>query len=144
MGFKIPGHQKGVSEVLRVICNPNMKGFLMIGVIDRDKKMPPSIDSFEQINQSGSMYLLRSKTNIRHFLITHPCLENWLYEEEANAVQINPSDFGFGSKSYFKEVAKSEGVHKNQKFKDFLNALKQKNAPGVTSLSEWFTELSEK
>jgi hypothetical protein len=138
LGFKKPGHQQGVFNVIKAF--EKFPGLLIIGVIDRDKKQPSKIVEFEELKKFEDLIMIRHKTQKQHYLLTHPTLENWLYEKEAKLCKIDPAQFGFKSKSYFHEVAKSKDALTNKDLHRFFNTLKQKSKT-LQTLQEWLEEL---
>ncbi len=138
LGFKKPGHQQGVHNVMNAF--KNYPSTLIIGVIDRDKRQPSKIVEFEEAKSFQSIVLLRHKTQRQHIIITHPNLDDWLYIHESKVTGVNPIDFGFNSRNYFHEVAKSKEVLKNKDFRNFINAIKQKSKT-LQILQNWLEEL---
>ncbi len=138
LGFKKPGHQQGMFNVIKAF--EKYPGVQIIGVIDRDKKQPALIQRLVEIKGYSDIILLQHPIQRVHSLITHPNLEDWLYEKESKLNGIDPAQFGFKSKSYFHEVAKSKDALKNQDLRRFFNALKQKSAT-LQTLKSWLEEL---
>jgi len=60
--------------------------------------------------------------------------------DNAHEVGVDPADFGFRTKKFFRETSKSQFAQENLRLKQFLNTLKQKNAPGFVQLKTWICE----
>jgi hypothetical protein len=138
LGFKKTGHQQGVNNVINAFAI--RQGLFMVGIIDRDKRQPSKMLEFEEVKRFEALVLLRHKVQRQHYLISHPNLEDWLYEKEAKTNNVEPAQYGFKSKSYFHEVAKSKDALKNNDLRSFFNALKQKS-PTLQTLQSWLEEL---
>lgn len=138
LGFKKPGHQQGVSNLMKAFeKNP---GLLIIGVIDKDKRQPSQMDDFEAVESHKNIVKLRHKINKQHYLILHPNLEVWLYKTEAQIAGVNPADFKFKSSGYFREVAKSKDAFSNPDLRNFFYKIGQKST-ALQKMKEWLEEL---
>lgn len=136
LGFKRPDHQLGIGKVIGMF-DKNLKNRAAVGIIDDDKIKPKELDHFED---SESAFKIKRLTNDKHsILVICPAFEDWIFEN-AKAVNIDPSQYGFRSKKFFKEACKTQSANENQHLIQFLNTLKQKNAPGFTQLKTWICE----
>jgi hypothetical protein len=89
---------------------------------------------------------VEDKNNIKKFirenhtiLIISPAFEGWIFSN-AEIKDIYPSDHGFKDVKYFGKICKSVNAGANHKLKQFLNTLKQKQAPGFTQLKTWICQ----
>jgi hypothetical protein len=138
IGFRNPDHQRGIPEVIRSLeKQPNLIG---VGLVDRDKKQPPKMNLFLDLRSFNELKLLNHCSNKRHFLITHPPLEYWLYEIEAKNTNIDPAKYGFSSRAYFQEFTKTKEARFDANLRNFFNALKQKSKT-LQTLQAWLEEL---
>lgn len=136
LGFKRPNHQLGIGKVIGMF-DKNLKNRAAVGIIDDDKVKPKELDHFED---SESAFKIKRLIKDKHsILVISPAFEDWIFEN-AKAVNIDPSQYGFRTKKFFKEVCKKQDADENIQLKQFLNTLKQKNAPGFTQLKTWICE----
>jgi len=133
LGFKRPSHQLGIGKVIGMF-DKNFKNKFAVGIIDDDKVKPKDLDSFEisEIN-CNIKRLSKGKHSI---LIISPAFEDWIFEN-AQEAGVDPTVFGFQTRKFFRETCKRQDADKNQKLKQFLNTLKQKQAPGFAQLKSW-------
>ena len=142
LGFERPNHQLGIGSVL-AIFEKQFKNRRAIGVIDDDKMKPNRFDLFEVVeNKLGIKKLTKPETQ-HVILVISPAFEDWIFEK-AKAVSVDPTKYGFRNAKYFRHQCKSVNVRDNQSVKQFLNTLKQKNAPGFVQLKSWMEESSKK
>ncbi len=95
------------------------------------------MSEFELIEERhGIKRLGKAKHTI---LIICPAFEGWIFEN-ANAKNVDPAQYGFKTHKDFQKACKRTDVGKNDKVKQFLNTLHQKNAPGFVQLCNWICE----
>ncbi len=138
LGFDKPNHQLGIGQVKNAL-DRNFRNGKAVGIIDNDKKKPTDFAEFTlDIEVAGIQR--RFKANTRHtLLVIDPAFENWIFEN-AYAVDVDPSRYGFRTRNQFRNICKSENASENQQLKQFLNTLKQKKAPGFIQLKTWICE----
>ncbi|MCC6460366.1 MAG: hypothetical protein IT260_07830 [Saprospiraceae bacterium] len=138
LGFHRANHQGGIGRVLKVL-EQNFKNRPSVGIVDDDKTTPKDLDQFVVVEEREKVRKL-CKPNSQHvILVVSPAFEDWVFEN-AKAVQVNPEQYGFRTRKYFREVCKSPNVDHNQQIKQFLNTLKQKDAPGFCQLKDWICD----
>ncbi len=138
LGFKRPNHQLGIGQVKNALAE-KFRNTIAVGIIDNDKKKPTDFQEFELDREEISIQR-RLKSNTRHtLLIICPAFEDWIFENAA-AVKVNPAHYGFRNRKYFKDICKQQDASENDQLKQFLNTLKQKNAPGFIQLKTWICE----
>ena len=136
LGFVSPNHQMGIGKVFGAFQKSNQNRFA-VGIIADDKVKPKNLDYFEITeNVHGVKRLKKGKHSI---LIISPAFEDWIYEN-ARAKDVDPTKFGFHTRKDFQKACKRMDVSTNQQVKQFLNTLKQKNAPGFQQLKTWICE----
>lgn len=136
LGFSRPNHQLGIGKVIGAFAK-NLKFRSAVGIIDDDKIKPKQLDDFQM---AAVQQKIKKLTKGQHaILIISPAFEDWVFEN-ARVVGVEPSDYGFKSKKYFRDTCKRIDSADNQQLKQFLNTLKQKNAPGFTQLRTWICE----
>lgn len=136
LGFKGPNHQLGIGKVFGSF-DKNYQNRLAVGIIDDDKVKPKDLDAFEKSEKKEG--ILRLKKGKHSILVISPAFEDWVFEN-AQATNTDPSKFGFRTSKDFQKACKRMDVSANQKVKEFLNALKQKEAPGFQQLKIWICE----
>ena len=141
LGIPKPNQSEGISVVLNKIEKQFSNRFA-VGLIDDDKRKPALFDNYALLKEQYSLQL-RQKPESKHFLIVlSPAIEDWLLEN-ARLTGIDPRNFR--TRQDLVEVTKNRiKVVKDQRFRQFLNDLKQANAPGFSTISAWINELREK
>lgn len=143
LGFKQPNHQPGIGSVINAFSKKDLRNRLAIGIIDRDKVQPKSLDHYEIIGEDSGIQI-RKKPQTRHWvLVISPAFEDWIYTN-ANAVGVDPANFGFNTRAIFRSTTKRTDVGKNQQVKQLINTLKQKEAPGLAKLQSLISDLLDK
>lgn len=143
LGFVRPNHapNSNISQVLKVIkeSRPDMK---MVGIIDSDrgkseKLLKKQLEGFVLVEEKNEIkrYTLGKHT----ILVLCPAFEGWIFNSAATK-NINPVVHGFRDLEHFEIVCKKVNAKRNIQLKQFLNTLKQKNAPGFTQLKTWICE----
>ena len=109
---------------------------MAVGIIDNDKKKPTDFTEFAlDVEIFGIQRRLKADT--RHtLLVINPAFEDWIFEN-AGAVNVDPSKYGFRTRKQFRDNCKSANASENKQLKQFLNTLKQKKAPGFVQLEDW-------
>lgn len=141
VGFWRPNHKNGIGEVFNEMRQNRWKSQVFLGIIDDDSRKPGDFKFFEIQKSSDGLVHFRHKTNHNHHLIVvSPAFERWVFDN-AEAKGIDPARFKFDSIKKFGKAAKDKNVASNRDVKDFLNTLKQKNAPGLVTLKAWILEI---
>lgn len=137
LGFKGAKHQLGIGQVFNTLKNHFSKQ-KAVGIIDDDKQKPVGIKDFEEVESKHKIQKLLSKDGKHTLLIIQPAFEDWVFANAA-AVSIDiPTEFE--NKKRFRKICKDKNAAGNQALKNFLNTLKQKNAPGFVQLETWIEE----
>jgi hypothetical protein len=136
LGFERPNHQQGIGKVFSSLAK-NLEKRAAVGIIDDDKEKPKALDSFDILDERhGIKRLINGKHTI---LVICPAFEDWVFEN-ARQIQVDPAKFGFPSPKAFRNASKNINARGNQSLKQFLNTLKQKEAPGFVHLKDWICE----
>ena len=136
LGFTRPNHvlNSNISTVLKTVksSHPNQQ---VVGIIDSDRgKGEKLLDGFELAEEQHD---IKKYTRGKHtILVICPAFESWVFQN-ADQKKIDPADHGFHTPKYFRNKCKDINAKRNQSLKQFLNTLKQKNAPGFTQLKTW-------
>lgn len=139
IGFKGANHALGIGEVSRLM-QKNYKTRLAIGVIDADKTQPKYFDKFESIKRVKGLEHKKHPDFNHHIIVVKPAFEKWIFAA-ANAVDVEPSKYGFKTEKYFKNVSKNVNVSSNDNFKQFINTINQKKSEPTETLKNWIEEL---
>ncbi len=140
LGYKNPNHQlSGIGQVLKVMDEKLAKQ-KVVGIIDDDKKKTSNYFKYF-VEQEAKNDLIKMKHSDRnHFLIiVQPVFDMFVWNA-AFEKEVNVSDY-YKTFEIFKKASKKQSVSKDQKFKQFLNTIKQKNASGFETLKLWLEEI---
>ncbi len=113
---------------------------LVIGVIDDDKRKPKYFDDFKQINKNDTLRFKIFKHKKReHFIVTiHRAHEDFVIQNAKDA-KINKKQYSkYFDLNYLKSITKSIQVSSNSEYKNFLNAIIQKNPTDIRELKKFF------
>ena len=141
LGFGKANHALN-SNLHNVLAQVRSKkpGQKVVGIIDSDKgRSEKLLKEFEFISEEENIkkYLQGTQT----ILVLCPVFETWIYEAALHqSVNINPENFGFTSKEYFRKKCKKVQAKDDPSLKQFFNALKQKEAPGFIKLQSWICD----
>jgi hypothetical protein len=137
LGFE-PNHKSGIGEVINTLTE-SFKNRPAVGIIDNDKRKPNDFVNFA-LDKEDTGIQRRRKADTKHtLLVITPAFEDWVFEN-ANAVGIDPANYGFRTRKSFRVACKTENASANPKLKQFLNTLKQKKSPGFKQLKTWICE----
>ncbi len=139
LGFSRPNHavNSNISYVLKTVraSLPNQQ---VVGIIDSDRgRSEKLLDSFKLIDEQHNIKKFsRGKQTI---LVICPAFESWIFQNAAKK-NVDPTDHHFPTPIYFRRKCKDIHAKRNQDLKQFLNTLKQKQAPGFVQLKTWICE----
>jgi len=137
LGYKNPTRALNINEVLKSLASrkPNNKS---IGIVDNDKKAQKFLGQYDLIESPKKLDTLsKIKLYTNHLLIIiKPELEPFL-RNCAQETNINPSDYGFCDIKLLENACKDFHTHKNDRLKNFLNTLKQKQHPAIVQIQNW-------
>lgn len=135
LGFKKPNHQVGINEVIKQLLQTKVNK--AIGIIDDDKKKTSiTFKEFKFIEEKESMRLLQYPSSNKHLILLKPAFEKWVFEQ-AEQKNIDSAEYGFTKLKDFARLSKSMYVNENQKVKQFLNTIHQKQSAGFIQLKQW-------
>lgn len=142
---KTPQHCFGNSRVAAQMEKRLNSRDTHIGVVDSDKfkRTPHYLKTFKkEIATEKSGLILRQKDKTNQYLVfIHPKFEPWIWKC-AELAQLKPSRWGFNTIDQLYAVTK-HGAFENQRLKNFLNAIVQKNPPPINQLRKWFNTYLE-
>ncbi len=138
LGFVTPNHKLGIGEVMDALAKKFINN-RAVGIIDNDKKKPTDFKEFDLVEEcEGLQRRLRANTQHTIIVIT-PAFENWVFQNAAK-VDVDPQKYGFKTAKIFRSICKRQDANQNQNLKQFINTLKQKNAPGFQQLKTWIAD----
>lgn len=144
LGYSKPNHIHSIGQVINVL-NKNYNGKLGIGFIDRDKARKGDAENtqFEIIkSEFSNTLLLKRKPKTKNYLIEHPNIENWLYYM-ANDLGVDIQKYGVADLITNTKRYKTQKITKDESFKSFVNALKQKSNSPLETVIKWVEELKK-
>lgn len=129
-------HVKGCDNVI-IKINKSRENELRIGIVDNDKRKSSTYSNFGKIIKTSDGVKLVQKLNTKHFLIiVDPAIEKWLLR----MAEVSKIKHSYTFNSLQKDM-KSEKVENNNRVKQFMNTIYQKNPPGVSAFKNWLTSL---
>ncbi|MBL7826611.1 MAG: hypothetical protein JNJ57_08280 [Saprospiraceae bacterium] len=141
IGIQKPNHtvNSNLGAVLKTVSSKK-PGARVVGIIDSDKgKSERLLKNFEFIAEEYGIKKYQSSE--KTILILCPAFEKWVYHVAKHEdVGILPEKFGFDTEKMFRKACKNIEAKNNQNLRQFFNALKQKQAPGLLKLQEWIIE----
>jgi len=140
LGIEKPNHalNSNISYVLKRVkeSRPDQK---VVGIIDSDrgKSEKSLLDGFKLVEeQHGLKKYVRGKHTI---LVVCPAFEGWIFKVAADE-NVEPAKYGFDKQKKFAQECKRQDVKRNDRVKNFLGLLKQKQCPGFIQLKTWICE----
>jgi hypothetical protein len=108
---------------------------ILIGLTDLDKKnVPKYFQEFKNLDNPDNI-LFKQKAGFNQYLIfLKPALEKWLIDS-AHSSNTKLEDYSLPTKlKELRRITKRESILKNQNFKDFIRAMKRKQAEPIFAL----------
>ena len=72
-------HQRGCSNVSKVM-REKFADMLAIGIIDHDKRLPPYLSEFTEIESFDALKLYKHSAKLHYFITIFPAIEKFLME----------------------------------------------------------------
>ena len=116
----------GVSSEMKLVPNQSR---ICVGLIDNDKAQNSDYfrDNFD-VEKSGNGVIYKVHKKVKHHLIyLSKDMESWVLNK-ANEIGVSVEKYGFPNDANLlkKRYTQKESIMNNPKFKEFLNAIKQK------------------
>jgi hypothetical protein len=129
-------HQKCCTSVTKAMQSKKLIDDFAVGVLDKDKKIPPYLEEFDLIVVKHGIELYKHPKK-HHYLILHPVLEKWLLAE-CQQVNLALEDYNLSDNiEELKKQSKPATSKNDYRFKSLFRALKENNAQGITLLFAW-------
>ncbi|HFA47528.1 MAG TPA: hypothetical protein ENJ95_00765 [Bacteroidetes bacterium] len=139
--YKNPYHLYSISRVLTTLSDKRRKSQTLIGIIDNDKRKPEIYNEYIKEFETENMIRKKHPDRNHYLFILNPALEKFLFGA-AEQADVDPAKYGFNNIEHLKKTCKNKNVQKNQNFKQFVNAIKQKKKSScVKTLKNWLNEL---
>ena len=138
----IPNHQtNGIGGVLQIM-NKHFNNQVAVGIIDNDenlKKYKASFfNEFSHEKSANNLILKKHPKRKNYLIMMSPALEKFLLAAASNC-GIPKNEIPFSEKQ-LKVLSKSIHAGNNQKLKQFINRIIQKNPKETETLKEWIIE----
>ncbi|MDR2424146.1 MAG: hypothetical protein LBD59_05405 [Prevotellaceae bacterium] len=135
-------HQRGCNKVSKTM-QEKFADTLAIGVIDYDKKLPPYLSEFAEIENFGALKLYKHPAKLHYFITISPAIEKFLIET-AKQSKINLADYNLPADlNGLKTITKSATSNNNVDLARFFRVLVSKNAENFTKIAEWIAEIEK-
>ena len=135
-------HQRGCNNVSKTM-REKFADTLAIGVIDYDKKLPPYLNEFTEIETFGSLKLYKHAVKLHYFITIYPAIEKFL-QETAIQTKINPVDYNLPADlNGLKIITKSVTSNNNADLARFFRALVNKKAENLVKIAWWIAEIEK-
>lgn len=132
-------HQHSCNKVIGIMLN-GLKDDFALGIVDRDKRKLEHTDNFKLISEKHNLELYHNP-NKNHYLIFHPPLEQWLFNQ-ANEVNISLEKYQLPSTlKELTKLSKRESIKTDERFKNLFKDLKENKSAGVNLLANWINYL---
>jgi len=129
-------HQKGITNVAKIMQNSNNLNKYYVGLIDNDKITPRYFDEFDVVESYNNITLKKSKTLNHYIIVLTPAFEQWILKcaEQAgiDATKFNLPD----DPKELHKVTEKLAIGPNQNFTNFLKAIKRANPPSIVALNQ--------
>jgi hypothetical protein len=134
-----PQHVKGCDQVMKRL-KASKPSQLRIGIVDDDKRKSRDYAAFGKIIKRSDGLRLIHKENTKHYIIIiEPAIEKWLL----NMAHISGTRHNYSLET-LKTDMKSEEVHTEDRVKQFMNTINQRNPKGVKEFKLWLNTLLSK
>jgi hypothetical protein len=112
-----------------------------IGVVDKDKRTPPYLLTFDTILETNKI-CFRPKDDLPHYLIViEKAIESFLLWNAAQ-VSVNITDYGFPDEiKPLGKIFKTSAIGSNLDYLRLLTDLHARNAPGFVTLHQLLNDL---
>jgi transketolase len=109
---------------------------VVIGITDLDKEnIPKYFNEFTtEVTKTACLIHKAKPDTKKHIIFLKPAIEAWILKA-AEQAGIKPEDFGFPSKNKeLKRITTQEGIGKDEKFRAFLQEIKNKDPENFKEL----------
>ena len=136
-------HIYGIPNVAKELkeAYDDIKPGRFIGVVDKDKRTPPYLLTFDPAVESNKICFKR-KDNLPHYLIViDKAIESFLLWN-ATQVSVNITDYGFPDEiKPLGKILKTSAIGANPDYLRLLTDLHARQAPGILTLERLLNDL---
>lgn len=127
-----------VSAKLQEVQAKRSKG-IFIGVIDKDKRKPPFLETFIKVSDEHGV-ILKQLDNL-YLIALDPAVDRFIFTN-ADDVSVDVSKYKFNKDlKKFISGLKTQGIDTKPEFRNLLNDLKQKNCSCFVALQKAFDHI---
>lgn len=125
LGYPDPNHAPDIYQVCIILDKTNAT-IPSIGFIDSDKKKPKYLSDFKLVEKGTYISILKHTDKIQFLVVASPAMDRVIYDL-CQDLEIDLPRYGFPKEfKAFLGCTKKEGIKRDAKFKNLLNAIKQK------------------
>lgn len=132
---KLPRHEQGISKVIGILEEKRNVNKKLIGVVDKDKQKHSHFSDFKVVKETTHLILKKHKERKHYLIVICPAIEVWLLD----CAKMVEARHDFDSLESLKRLAKRTIV--DSKVKNFINTLKQKQAPPMVQINTWIEDI---
>lgn len=133
-------HQKGCGTVTKVMQEKFDDEFA-VGIIDKDRKEVAYLKEFDEVVNTGTLFLFKHKKKHHYIIQIYPAIEQFMLAA-ADSVGISLADFNLPTDlDILKKQSKSTTSKDDYRFKNLFRALHQLGAPAIVQLRDWIVYL---
>lgn len=120
---------------------------LVVGIVDKDKKMPSYFRGFQVVSENASLCLHWWKHPERehHIIILEPAIEKWLYNAVLGS-SVRPEEFSLpenlASSAVIKQFKKKHSRRRSPEFCNFLEAVCKQDTEPITTIKSWMKTIT--
>ncbi|MBO0931288.1 hypothetical protein [Fibrella aquatilis] len=136
-------HIYGIPNVAKELKEANdfNKPGRFIGVVDKDKRNPPYLLTFDTIHETNKVCFKRKNSLPHYLIIIDKAIESFLLWNAAQ-VSINIIDYDFPDEvKALGKVLKTSAIGSNPDYLRLLTDLHAKQAPGILTLERLLNDL---
>lgn len=138
----LPVHYAGIGQVFKKLKN-NKHPQSVVGVVDNDKfvKKHLFVKELQQLKNESDLLLMQKPDTNQYVIFICPAFEQWIWKC-ARIGEINTATWGYQKWQDLKRHSKSTSIDTlHQDYKNFINAIVQKNPTPIAKLKEWLNEI---
>jgi len=143
LDLKKVNHKHGKSNVANTL-RTNLRNNKAIGIVDEDRNkgnQPKYFSEFTRILISHDCLLIKQHHTLEHYLIIiQPEIEYWLLNA-ARESNIDPLDFNLPYDLRIRDITKSNTLHTNNDFRNFIKKLISEKSSSLLTLKNFIQQV---
>lgn len=129
-------HADGISSVAVVLKKQDISGFVNIGFVDDDKRIPPYLNEFRLMDSGMAVDFKQHPLSRDYLMVIKPAMEKFLLAQ-LREMGKSPSDYQLPDDfEQFKKVLKKVSVEHHPGYKQLLTDLNTHNTSGIAFIKE--------